>query len=313
MARRLQPHEVPWIRTVHPVAGGDTARLVNISSAGVLIETTARLQPGRRSTVVIVDAADGSIEAHGEVVRTELVSVGENGELVYRTAMRFPEGIDLPLPVSDGSPSVAEPMPQFVSRIDGPLEGQWLTPTAERAATVTNLSQTGCCLRTDEALGLDQFAMVRVHFGPDRSLVLSGTVVAVDEGVGCLLRFEDLTSTTRKALRTELLTLASHAPREFGIRARHGGRARIGRGRWRDRRMAGERPRRVGPRRLKAFIASAVSDKHRHDTPHPHKRYRLSCDGVRVQRYSDCSTLVQQEDATCRPPAFIAMKTSFAA
>lgn len=214
IGRRLQPHEVPWIRHVQPVTG-DTARLVNISSSGVLVETTARLQPGRRGTVVIVDAAERTLEAHGEVVRTELVSVGQDGALIYQSAMRFPAGLDLGLPVSTSMPSVAEPLPQFPTRVEGPLTGEWLTPARVHEAVVTNLTATGCCVRTDEGLGLDQFAMLRVHFAPGRSLLLTGTVVAVDDGVGCLLRFEDLSSETGRALQTELLSLASRAPRDL--------------------------------------------------------------------------------------------------
>ncbi|MFN8066063.1 MAG: PilZ domain-containing protein [Vicinamibacterales bacterium] len=220
VARRLQPHEVPWIRHVRPLAG-DTARLVNISSGGILLETTARLQPGRRSTILIVDAENRSIQAEAEVVRTELVSVGPNGELVYQSALRFPEGLELPVQIDSDVPSVAEPLPHFVSRIAGPLSGEWLTAEGARSATLSNLTQTGCCVRTDEGLGLDQFAMIRVQFGPDRALLLSGTVVAVDEEVGCLLRFEDLSASTAAALKAELLTLAAQAPRDltavFGV------------------------------------------------------------------------------------------------
>lgn len=214
VARRLQPHEVPWIRHVQPVTG-DTARLVNISSSGVLVETTARLRPGRRGTVVIVDAAERTLEAHGEVVRTELVSVGVHGELIYQSAMRFPGGLDLGLPVPSSMPSVAEPMPQFPTRVDGPLTGEWLTAACAHTAVVTNLTATGCCVRTDEGLGLDQFALIRVQFAPGRTLTLSGTVVAVDDGVGCLVRFEDLSPDTGRALQTELLSLASRAPRDL--------------------------------------------------------------------------------------------------
>lgn len=214
VARRLQPHEVPWIRHVHPVAG-DVARLVNISSSGLLVETTARLQPGRRGTVVIVDAADRTLQAHGEVVRTELVSVGIEGELIYQTAMRFPSGLDLQEPLTSVAPSVAEPLPNFPTRVEGPLDGEWVTPEGPRSATVTNLTATGCCLKTDARLGLDQFAIIRVQVAPERMLTLSGTVVAVEEEVGCLLRFEDLTSGTVQALRRELLRLVSQAPRDF--------------------------------------------------------------------------------------------------
>lgn len=214
VARRLQPHEVPWIRHVHPVTG-DTARLVNISDSGLLVETTARLQPGRRGTIVIVDAADRTLQAQGEVVRTELVSVGLQGELIYQTAMRFPGGLDLQQPLASSLPSAAEPMPQFPSRVEAPLPGEWMTPEGSQPATVTNLTATGCCVRTDDRLGLDQFAIVKVQCSADRSLTLSGTVVAVDEGVGCLLRFEDLPASTGQALRAELLRLVSHEPRDL--------------------------------------------------------------------------------------------------
>ncbi len=96
IATRLKPHEVPWIREVKPISG-DRARLLNISKTGVLLETTARLQPGRRSTVVIVDGSDQKERAEGHVIRTELVSIGPAGELIYRTAMAFTEELDLRL------------------------------------------------------------------------------------------------------------------------------------------------------------------------------------------------------------------------
>ncbi len=82
IAPRLKPHEVPWIREVKPISG-DTARLLNISKTGLLLETTARLQPGRRSTVVIaVDGSERKERAEGHVIRTELVSIGAGGELI---------------------------------------------------------------------------------------------------------------------------------------------------------------------------------------------------------------------------------------
>ena len=84
---------VPWIREVKPISG-DRARLLNISKTGVLLETTARLQPGRRSTVVIVDGQDRKERAEGHVIRTEL-GVYRTGELIYRTAMAFAEELDL--------------------------------------------------------------------------------------------------------------------------------------------------------------------------------------------------------------------------
>jgi hypothetical protein len=90
LAPRLRPDDVPWIREVKPICGG-SALLLNISLTGVLLETTTRLLPGRRTTVVIVNDADQKVRAEGHVIRSELVTIGKAGELIYQTAVAFRE------------------------------------------------------------------------------------------------------------------------------------------------------------------------------------------------------------------------------
>ena len=212
IATRLKPHEVPWIREVKPISG-DRARLLNISKTGVLLETTARLQPGRRSTVVIVDGADRKERAEGHVIRTELVSIGPAGELIYRTAMAFSEELDLRLPEVMHDPVVASlETPTDVS-VEGPLHGLLSTGSGSQRVTVTHVSQSGCYVQSTQPETANGWASVTVFFSPVRSLTLSGTVVAVEEDRGCLLRFDDLSAETRRALRVEIReSLAVQAP-----------------------------------------------------------------------------------------------------
>ncbi|MEQ1907244.1 MAG: hypothetical protein ABMA15_00375 [Vicinamibacterales bacterium] len=212
VATRLKPHEVPWIREVKPISG-DRARLLNISKTGVLLETTARLQPGRRSTVVIVDGADRKERAEGHVIRTELVSIGPAGELIYRTAMAFAEELDLRLPEVMHDPVAASLETPTDVTVEGPLHGLLSTASGSQRVTVTHVSQAGCYVQSTQPSAANGWASVTVFFSPVRSLTLSGTVVAVEEDRGCLLRFDDLSPETRRALRVEIReSLAVQAP-----------------------------------------------------------------------------------------------------
>jgi hypothetical protein len=201
IAPRLKPHEVPWIREVKPISG-DTARLLNISKTGVLLETTARLQPGQRSTVVIVDGNDRKTRAEGHIIRTELVSMGPSGELIYRTAMAFSEDLDLRIPEVTSHP--AKPADHNDPKVEGPLHGLWATAAGSQRAMITHISETSCYLKSAEKAMVDEWASVTVFFSPIRSLTLSGKVAAVEEHRGCLLRFDNLNAETRRALRVEI-------------------------------------------------------------------------------------------------------------
>ena len=117
LSPRLRAEDVPWIREIKP-NNGDSARLLNISRTGVLLETTARLQPGRRSTIIIVNEADQKERAEGQVIRTELVAIGKSGELIYRTAMAFTTELDLRAPGRDTA-AAADACVQ--SQLEGPL------------------------------------------------------------------------------------------------------------------------------------------------------------------------------------------------
>lgn len=200
---RLAPHEVPWIREVKPTTG-DTARLLNISRTGVLLETTARLQPGRRSTIVIIDADDKKARADGQVIRTELVSIGPKGELIYRTAMAFTHELDLRLP--EAAPeAVQETVAHAYAHpeLEGPLQGLWATTAGASRVSVSHLTPVSCYAQPTSNVRLDEWVSVTVCFSPVRSLTLAGKVAAV-EPHGCLLRFENLSSEARRALRVEI-------------------------------------------------------------------------------------------------------------
>lgn len=200
---RLAPHEVPWIREVKPITG-DTARLLNISRTGVLLETTARLQPGRRSTIVIVNADDEKERADGQVIRTELVSIGPKGELIYRTAMAFTHELDLRLPQA-APEAVHETVVEAFAHpeLEGPLQGLWATTSGASRVSVSHLTPVSCYAQPTSNVGLDEYVSVTVFFSPVRSLTLSGKVAAV-EPHGCLLRFENLSADVRRALRVEI-------------------------------------------------------------------------------------------------------------
>lgn len=203
IAPRLKPHEVPWIREVKPISG-DTARLLNISKTGLLLETTARLQPGRRSTVVIVDGTDRKERAEGHVIRTELVSIGSGGELIYRTAMAFTDELDLRVPDVPAHDAQPGDNTDNDGQVEGPLPGLWATADGSQQVSVTHISQGTCYVRTARPPAKDEWASVTVFFSPVRSLTLTGKVVAVEEHGGCLLRFESLSPEVRRALRVEI-------------------------------------------------------------------------------------------------------------
>ena len=96
IATRLTPADVPWIKEVKPTAA-HTGKLIDISQTGVLLETSARLLPGRRSTMLLTTDDDRRERVEVIVVRTQLVGVGTGGELMYRTGLTYakalPEGL----------------------------------------------------------------------------------------------------------------------------------------------------------------------------------------------------------------------------
>jgi len=203
---RLKPEDVPWIREIKP-STGDGARLLNISRTGVLLETTARLQPGRRSTITIVNESDQKERAEGRVIRTELVSIGKGGELIYRTAMAFTTELDLKAP---GTVPAAAAEACVQSQLEGPLQALWATTSGSRQVQVTHLTTTGCYVQVPGAGIVGEWASVAVFFSPVRSLTLQGRVAAVEPERGCLLQFQQLAADTRRALRVEIQEGIAH-------------------------------------------------------------------------------------------------------
>ncbi|MEQ1728430.1 MAG: hypothetical protein ABL982_08605 [Vicinamibacterales bacterium] len=183
---------------------GDTARLLNISRTGALLETTARLQPGRRSTIAIVSADDERERAEGTVLRTELVSIGPNGEMIYRTAMVFTNELDLRLPESSPAAMHETVVEAFAHpELEGPLQGLWATASGASRVLVSHLTPVSCYVQPTSNVRFDEWVSVTVFFSPVRALTLSGKVAAV-EPHGCLLRFENLSPDVRRALRVEI-------------------------------------------------------------------------------------------------------------
>jgi hypothetical protein len=163
--------------------------------------------------VVIVDGTDRKERAEGHVIRTELVSIGPAGELIYRTAMAFSEELDLRIPDALNQPIVVASDASLDPAVEGPLHGLWATASGSERVTISHVSQTACYVRTTKPAVVDEWASVTVFFSPVRSLTLSGRVVAVEEERGCLLRFENVSSDTRRALRVEVReSLSTNGP-----------------------------------------------------------------------------------------------------
>ena len=217
LSPRLRAEDVPWIREIKP-NNGDSARLLNISRTGVLLETTARLQPGRRSTIIIVNEADQKERAEGRVIRTELVAIGKDGALIYRTAMAFTTELDLRAP---GALPVTGAEACVQSQLDGPLQALWATSSGSRQAQVTHVTTTGCYVLAPGAGVAGEWASVAVFFSPVRSLTLKGRIAAVEPHRGCLLQFEQLEPDTRRALRVEIHEGIAHGaaapPQPVGV------------------------------------------------------------------------------------------------
>ena len=212
-APRLEPHQVPWIREVKP-ATGDSARLLNISSSGVLLETTTKLKPGRRSALIIVGDLDERERAEVDVIRTELISIGSAGQLVYRTALAFTEEIDLrgalsqtPLEPQSSQPVSHEPC------VEGPLEGLWYSKAGSRPVRLTRLFQAGCDVHgAGPVMAGDQINLTTI-FTPVRSLTLAASVADVSDGGVCRVTFVDVHPEAGRLLRVEIRELMAAGDR----------------------------------------------------------------------------------------------------
>lgn len=223
IARRLRAEDVPWIVSVKPNLG-ESAKLIDISRTGLLMETRHRFLPGRKC-MILVGMSEGRTERlEGEVVRSHL-SVISGGPL-YRIGFTFsrqqdallinPNGSAMVEPPAAEAPAVKPPVAEEASLNDvvafpqGPhsdeiFEGLWTTDSASSLVTITNLSEMGCLVRTDDAVSAGQWASVTVFFSAARRQLLTGQVAGTSPE-GCVLRFERLTAEQRRALRVEVFT-----------------------------------------------------------------------------------------------------------
>lgn len=195
---RLRPDEVPWIREVKP-STGDSARLVDISRRGLQLETTARLPPGRRACILLVDADNRTARANGLVVRTQLVAIGPNGVRVYRSALSFPEPIDPRIPSTPASPHPPEPPRAAV--LAGPYDAIAVTAAGPQLTAASRLSETGCSTQPLRGVEPGHTLSLTVFFSQARALVLTGTAVVSDEQHGCVVHFAQLPDEVRTGLR----------------------------------------------------------------------------------------------------------------
>lgn len=91
-APRLKPSALPWIKEVSTT--GRRGLLIDISAAGLLFETTARLLPGSRTTILLL-TDNGRERLDGHVVRSQMIALDGKCQPVYRTAVKFFRTLDL--------------------------------------------------------------------------------------------------------------------------------------------------------------------------------------------------------------------------
>lgn len=221
---RFELGQVPWIREVK--AGTDAARVVNISRSGVLLETTARLKPGRRSTLIIVGDLDERLRADADVIRTELVSIGSAGELVFRTALAFATEFDLRVEAAQEGPDGRErrdgleaqeslagqvgqaglsPVVLQVAQpeLQGPVAGVWHSGDGSQDVHLFGLSQAGCRMQGDQMPPVGESVSLTVLFSPVRALTLRGVVRDVVDGQ-VAVAFSGVTPDVARTLRVEV-------------------------------------------------------------------------------------------------------------
>lgn len=87
--RRIAPRHclAPWDLVVGRIRPGYSAVIVNLSSAGALVETACRLLPGSWIELRL-DRNDAPVSTRAKVARCTVVGISEAG-LVYRGGVRF--------------------------------------------------------------------------------------------------------------------------------------------------------------------------------------------------------------------------------
>ncbi|MFN8064137.1 MAG: PilZ domain-containing protein [Vicinamibacterales bacterium] len=236
VAPRLAPTAVPWITALRPNHAG-SARMLNISKTGVLFDTRERLPPGRRATLIALTDDERSEKLPGLVVRSQVVAITPAAGLLYRTALAFDGDFpwELAIPEEVREPGQVEadrvvlpqeaPIDQPATAagdvaLEGPVDALFSTDRGSQVVAVTNLTETGCIVRTTELTKPGGWISLSILFSQSAKPLLTGRVTSITSDGRCLVRFMNLAAQDRHVLRMELRRQA--VMRGRGAAAPHG-------------------------------------------------------------------------------------------
>jgi CheY-like chemotaxis protein len=119
-ARRKQPAELPWLWALKLPHASD-ARVVDISSTGVLIETPSKIPPGTMMNVELV-GPEMSMNVPARMLRAHVADVDSLG-VRYRVAAAFVRQLDMPgldggIASRTGLASVGEVLKRLTTSVD---------------------------------------------------------------------------------------------------------------------------------------------------------------------------------------------------
>lgn len=107
--RRAEPRyaaaDLPAITTV--TLSGEVVTLVNISSSGVLVESSTRFKPNERVRLGITGLQPNQVG--GVIVRCMVSAISTGGKLRYESAIAFSQPVNLPVPA--GVKPSSKPVP----------------------------------------------------------------------------------------------------------------------------------------------------------------------------------------------------------
>jgi hypothetical protein len=215
-SKRFSAEEVPWITLVKANLG-ETARLVDISRTGILIDTHARLQPGRKNILLLgTESEQKRIESL--VVRTQLIGLVPKAGPLYRAALTFTKDLELTLPdvaaptaeaarpeAAPVAPSSSEAAVDGAGRqLSGPFDALWATESGAGVVTVSSITETGCLVEGPALAAPGESASLSVFFSVARRSLLTGKVTHMVGDHACAFQFGKLSAEERRALRVEI-------------------------------------------------------------------------------------------------------------
>jgi len=120
-AERREKDDVPWLSTVR-LPWGPEARLLNISSSGLLLETNCKLAPGSVTELKLC-GPDAEIAIPVCFVRSEIADVDHFG-VKYHTAATFQRTLQLlgPHPVTGANASARTALSELLSQVATELD-----------------------------------------------------------------------------------------------------------------------------------------------------------------------------------------------